>query len=85
MKYPKYPVYKDSGVEWIGEIPENWNVIRLKFLCQLSADYGANMKSEYYSENGVRFLRITDINENGTIIPNGVFVFESLVEGKILE
>ncbi len=85
MKYPKYPAYKDSGVEWIGKIPKNWNVIRLKFLCQLSADYGANMKSEYYSENGVRFLRITDINENGTIIPNGVFVSESLVEGKILE
>ena len=22
MKYKKYPKYKDSGVEWIGDIPE---------------------------------------------------------------
>ena len=30
MKYPRYPAYKDSGVEWIGEIPRHWNVQKLK-------------------------------------------------------
>lgn len=25
----KYPVYKDSGVEWLGEIPEQWELTRL--------------------------------------------------------
>ena len=30
MKYKKYPKYKDSGVEWIGDIPEGWEVIKLK-------------------------------------------------------
>lgn len=29
---------KDSGVEWIGEIPEHWEVIRLKFLLQYIID-----------------------------------------------
>ena len=24
MKYKKYPSYKDSGVEWLGEIPSEW-------------------------------------------------------------
>ena len=28
----KYPKYKDSGVSWIGEIPEHWEVRRMKFL-----------------------------------------------------
>jgi type I restriction enzyme S subunit len=32
MKYKKYPKYKDSGVEWIGEIPEEWEVNRLKYI-----------------------------------------------------
>ena len=27
---------KDSGVEWIGEIPEHWEVKRLKFLCHIT-------------------------------------------------
>ena len=29
MKYPKYSEYKDSGVEWIGEIPKEWNAVKL--------------------------------------------------------
>ena len=24
MSFPRYPAYKDSGVEWLGEIPEHW-------------------------------------------------------------
>ena len=31
MKYPRYPAYKDSGVEWIGEIPNEWKVKKLKW------------------------------------------------------
>jgi len=27
-----YPKYKDSGIEWIGEIPVDWDVIRLKYV-----------------------------------------------------
>ncbi len=26
MKYSKYPSYKDSGVEWLGEVPEEWSI-----------------------------------------------------------
>ena len=32
MKYKEYPKYKDSGVEWIGQIPEKWEIKKLKFL-----------------------------------------------------
>jgi len=31
-KLEKYTSYKDSGVEWIGEIPEHWEIKKLKFL-----------------------------------------------------
>src|SRR5690554_6593818 len=29
---PKYSEYKDSGLEWLGEIPENWELRRFKYL-----------------------------------------------------
>lgn len=32
MKYSAYPAYKDSGVEWLGEIPEDWLPIRIKYI-----------------------------------------------------
>jgi type I restriction enzyme S subunit len=27
-QYRAYPAYKDSGVEWIGQVPEHWKVKR---------------------------------------------------------
>ncbi|AMD02499.1 restriction endonuclease subunit S [Halomonas chromatireducens] len=32
MSFPPYPEYKDSGVEWLGEVPAHWQSKRLKFL-----------------------------------------------------
>lgn len=34
-KYQAYPEYKDSGVEWLGEIPAHWQVCRLKNLAMI--------------------------------------------------
>jgi type I restriction enzyme, S subunit len=31
-----YPKYKDSGVEWIGEVPEGWKVKRLKYVAAIN-------------------------------------------------
>jgi type I restriction enzyme S subunit len=28
MSFPRYPAYKPSGVEWLGEVPEHWNLCR---------------------------------------------------------
>jgi len=33
-KYKKYPKYKESGIEWLGEIPEHWEQKRLKAILQ---------------------------------------------------
>jgi type I restriction enzyme S subunit len=30
MSFPRYPAYKPSGVEWLGEVPEHWEVLPLK-------------------------------------------------------
>lgn len=30
MSFPRYPTYKDSGVEWLGEVPGHWRAVRLK-------------------------------------------------------
>ena len=32
MSLPRYPKYKDSGVEWLGEVPEHWALPKLKYL-----------------------------------------------------
>jgi len=37
-RFKPYPTYKDSGVEWLGEIPAHWEVRRLKHLAALNAE-----------------------------------------------
>jgi restriction endonuclease S subunit len=58
---------KDSGVEWIGEIPEGWDVVKLKFLVNGSFQYGANEEASESNESDPRYVRITDINERGDL------------------
>lgn len=63
---PTVPM-KDSGVEWIGQIPQSWEVVRLKFLLNSPMQYGANESGQLYDEKCVRYIRITDITQNGTL------------------
>ena len=67
----KYSKYKPSGSEWIGEIPNHWSMSRLKYETNTPVRYGLNISSESYSDNGVRFIRITDISEEGYLIKDG--------------
>lgn len=39
-----YPAYKDSGVEWLGDVPEHWGVTSLKFCARL--EYGESLASD---------------------------------------
>jgi restriction endonuclease S subunit len=66
---------KESGVEWIGEIPEHWIMSRFKYDSTTPVKYGLNIGSEKYKEKGIRFIRITDITESGELInEDGVFL-----------
>jgi type I restriction enzyme S subunit len=36
MEYKRYEEYKDSGIEWIGEIPKDWEVVRMRYLANIT-------------------------------------------------
>lgn len=69
-KYQNYKEYNDSGVEWLGEIPKEWISIRLKHLLLESLVYGANEAAEDDNPKNPRYIRITDMNSDGTLDPN---------------
>lgn len=50
---PNVPM-KESGVEWIGEIPDSWNIVRLKFLLSYIID--CPHETPNYSANGEYFV-----------------------------
>lgn len=50
MKFSPYSRYKQSKVNWIGEIPEHWGLIRLKHLSPFQ--YGESLAAEKRDDNG---------------------------------
>ena len=60
MKYKKHPKYKDSGVEWIGEIPENWEVRSVRYLLNAGKSgirigpFGSSLKLEMMKDSGFK-------------------------------
>lgn len=52
---PNAPM-KDSGVEWLGEVPEHWNVQRFKFLCDqiISGPFGSSITKDMYVKYGYK-------------------------------
>ena len=58
---------KDSGIEWIGEIPEHWICTVFKKFLSEPMQYGANEPAEECNYNDPRYIRITDIKDDGTL------------------
>jgi len=52
MKYKPYPEYKDSGIEWIGKVPEMWKVHKLKRFSRIETGNTPPKEDERYYENG---------------------------------
>ena len=64
---------KDSGVEWIGEIPEHWEVKKLKYIIKQKLKYGANESGIEYKANLPRYVRITDFSNSGKLSEKNKF------------
>ena len=40
MSLPRYPEYKPSGVEWLGEVPEHWRVVPMRWAAKCCSGGG---------------------------------------------
>ena len=59
---PNVPM-KDSGVDWLNEIPSHWETPSLGHVTVSRCDgpFGSGLKSEHYSDSGIRVVRLQNI------------------------
>ena len=62
MSFPRYPKYKDSGAEWLSQVPEHWEVIRLKNVLQQRITDGPHT-TPTFTANGIPFLSVDGIQD----------------------
>ena len=65
IKMERYSSYKDSGVEWIGEVPEGWEVKRLKYIAKAvlgkmlcNEDKGNYSLKPYLKSKNIQWLNV---------------------------
>ncbi len=67
-KFKRYPAYKDSGVEWLGEIPAHWESLALKRIVDPArpVTYGIVQCGPDYPA-GVPYIRPVDMDDEGGV------------------
>ena len=71
---------KDSGIEWIGKIPETWEVKRLKNLCTSNESMIADgdwIESPDISDEGIRYYTTGNIGDGVFKNQGNGFISES--------
>jgi len=67
-RYKRYERYKDSGVEWIGEIPEHWKISKLKRLSSIiTGNTPSKSEEENYDDEGISWVKPDNIQDDGTV------------------
>ena len=62
MGYPKYDSYKETGIDWIGDIPSHWKQVKFKYIGNLMNGYAFN-SNDYIDKEGIPIIRIGDIKK----------------------
>jgi type I restriction enzyme S subunit len=61
MSFAEYPEYKESGIEWLGKVPEHWEIKSIRYILNAIGDVDHRMPES--SENGVPYLMTGDLTD----------------------
>lgn len=79
--YKRYPAYKDSGVKWIGDVPEHWEIKRLRHVGSFT---NSNVdKKSYEDQEAVRLCNYTDVYYNEFVTAKLSFMQATASRGEI--
>lgn len=75
----RYHTYKPSGIEWLGEIPEHWEVMRVKDITtKIGSGVTPNGGAEVYQDKGIPFLRSQNIQNYRLLLDDIVYISDEI-------
>ena len=75
----RYEKYKDSGIDWLGDIPEHWDIKKLKHLV-IKVGSGITTKggASVYQLQGIPLLRSQNIYFDGLRLNDVAYISEEI-------
>lgn len=79
--YKPYPAYKDSGVEWLGKVPEHWSIKKISTICKLRNGHPFDsQRFQPFGQKSDRLIRIRDLAP----VESQIFTNESCPDSAIV-
>lgn len=60
MSFPRYPEYKNSGVEWLGEVPAHWGISKMRYMFLLGK--GLTITKENLLDEGIPCVNYGEVH-----------------------
>ncbi|MGB7292202.1 MAG: restriction endonuclease subunit S [Thermodesulfobacteriota bacterium] len=86
MNLRPYPKYKDSGIEWIGEIPDKWEIKKISWLFDIIGS-GTTPKSmdDIYYYGDIGWVNSADLNDSEKVTPSNYITQQALTDYSTLK
>lgn len=76
LKMNRYERYKDSGIPWLGEVPEHWDTMSLKYICDVRDGTHDTPQYVYESDNSYPLVTSKDISNGNINFESAKFISE---------
>ena len=78
MSFPAYPKYRDSGIEWLRDVPDEWGSTRLRWLsCRYSGGTPDKRNLDYWQNGIVPWLNSGAVNDRFILKPSTYITTEA--------
>lgn len=75
----EYESYKESGVEWIGKIPNGWNLTKIAYITtKIGSGKTPNGGAAIYIDEGVLFIRSQNVYNEGLLLDEPMFISDEI-------
>jgi type I restriction enzyme S subunit len=84
MQFKQYPSYKNSGVEWLGEVPEHWNLKRFCYLFAENKKKNIGLKETNVLSLSYGNIKEKKINDNKGLLPESFETYQIIEPNDIV-
>jgi len=84
MSFPRYPAYKPSGVEWLGEVPEHWELKPVFAVARERNEDNKGMKEDNLLSLSYGSIVNKDINTSDGLLPESFETYQIVSPGDIV-
>lgn len=84
MEFKQYPIYKNSGVEWLGVVPDEWNIKRFNYVFKENKQKNIGLKETNVLSLSYGNIKEKNIDDNKGLLPESFETYQIIEPNDII-